>query len=408
MSRAMSKILIAECIQEIASFNPVLSRYEDFEVSQGDAILHYHRGGHYEVGGALSVSDARNDVELIPTYSARQITSGGTLADADFARIAGEFLASIRAAPPVDGVYFSLHGVMGAESEHDPEGYLLAETRKVLGEAVPIVVSLDLHGILTDRMLQHADAIVAYHTYPHVDFFETGARAARLLLRIMEGAVRPVTAKVRIPALVRGDQLITATGLFGRSIRAAQDIERSEGGLSAGMFIGNPFTDVPALASNSFVVTDGDATRAEREALKLAADFWAVRHELQAHLTSLAETVKILQNATGTVILTDAADATSSGAPGDSNAILRAMLDADYQGRVLMPIVDPGAVEAAFKAGIGQTIITTVGGALDSRRHQPIKIEANVKMLSDGRFVNESHGSEWYAGNTAVLQSGNV
>src|SRR6266849_4609964 len=317
----MPKVLIAECIQEIASFNPVLSHYEDFNVNYGDAFLRYHRGGHYEIAGALSVFDAREEVELISTYSARQITSGGILADADFKRVAGEFLASIRAAPPVDGVYFSLHGAMGAESEHDPEGYLLAEARKILGEAVPIVVSLDLHGILTDRMLQHADAIVAYHTYPHVDFFETGARAARLLLRIMEGAVRPVTAKVRIPALVRGDQLITATGLFGRSIRAAQDIERSPGGLSAGMFIGNPFTDVPALASNSFVVTDGDAARAEREALKLAADFWAVRHELQAHLTSLAETVKILQSATGTVILTDAADATSSGAPGDSNAI---------------------------------------------------------------------------------------
>src|SRR5262249_48212252 len=174
------------------------------------------------------------------------------------------------------------------------------------------------------RMLKHADAIVAYHTYPHVDFFQTGARAARLLLRVIDGSVNPVTANVRIPALVRGDELITATGLFGQSIRAAQAIENTASGLSAGMFIGNPFTDVPALASNSFVVMDGDQALAEREALKIATDFWDVREKLQAHLTSLAEAVRIAQNTRGTVILTDAADATSSGAPGDSNAILRA------------------------------------------------------------------------------------
>src|SRR4051794_6835204 len=122
----MSRILIAECIQEIASFNPVLSRYHDFDVCRGDAILGYHRGGHYEVSGALSVFDAQSDIELIPTFSARQITSGGTMAAADFTRLAGEFLTALREAPAVDGVYFCLHGAMGAENENDPEGFLLA------------------------------------------------------------------------------------------------------------------------------------------------------------------------------------------------------------------------------------------------------------------------------------------
>src|SRR5262249_13006246 len=145
--------------------------------------------------------DTLTDIELVAGLSARQITSGGTLAAADFTRLTGVFLDAIRAAPQVDGVYFSLHGAMGAENEDDPEGYLLAETRNILGETLPIVVSLDLHGVLTDRMLQHADAIVAYHTYPHVDFFDTGVRAARLLLRLIDESICPVIAKVRIPAL---------------------------------------------------------------------------------------------------------------------------------------------------------------------------------------------------------------
>ena len=260
----MPKILIAECKQEVSTFNPHFSGYQDFGIRRGTELLDYHRTVRNEIGGALNVFDTTADVELVPTYSAFFITSGGTLAKAAWERIAQEFLDSIRAAPPVDGVYFCMHGAMASEEELDPEGWLLAETRRILGARIPIVVSLDLHGILTDRMLEHSDAIVAYHTYPHVDFFETGQRAAWLLLRIVSGEVKPVTAKVAIPALVRGDELITATGLFGQSIRLAQQVETGPRGLSAGMFIGNPFTDVPSLQTYSFVVTDNDPQLAER------------------------------------------------------------------------------------------------------------------------------------------------
>lgn len=146
----MPKILLAECKQEVSSFNPVPSHYHDFDRSFGADILAFHRGGHKELGGALSVFDARGDIELVPTGSFRAITSGCTLAAADFNRIADELLRSIQAAPPVDAFYFSLHGAMSAENEADPEGYLLAEIRRILGESIPIVISLDLHGVLTD------------------------------------------------------------------------------------------------------------------------------------------------------------------------------------------------------------------------------------------------------------------
>jgi len=404
----MPRILIAECKQEVSTFNPHLSGYEDFGIRRGDELLSYHRTVRNEIGGAVSVFDTRTDVQLVPTYSAFFITSGGTLAKPAWERIAVEFLDAIRAAPPVDGVYFCMHGAMASEEELDPEGWLLAETRKILGEDIPIVVSLDLHGILTDRMLEHSDAIVAYHTYPHVDFLETGQRAARLLLRLLSGDVRPVTAKVAIPALVRGDELITATGLFGRGIAQAQVVENSPGGLSAGMFIGNPFTDVPALRTYSFVVTDNDPARAECEALRIAEGFWLNHEKMRVPLLSLDEMARIAAaNTSGTVALVDAADATSSGASGDSNAILRKLIESGYRGRTLLPLVDAPAVRRAFEAGIGARIATTVGGTLDPRRFHPLHIEATVRLLADGRFRSESFGEEWFAGPTAVLESGN-
>ncbi len=404
----MHRILIAECKQEVASFNPVRSHYEGFRISVGDEVIARHRGIRSEVAGAVSVFKSRAGVQIVPAYSARAITSGGILGAADFDRIAQEFLTSVRGAGPVDAVYFALHGAMASGNEDDPEGYLLAETRQILGERIPIVVSLDLHAVLTDQMLQHSDTVVMYHTYPHVDFYETGERVALLLLRNLAGEANPVTAVVTIPALVRGDELITETGLLGGIIRTAKAIEESPGGLVAGMFIGNPFTDLPGICSRSVVVTDGDPARAEREAVKLAEAFWRVRERLQASLTNLEESVRIAKTTTGTVILTDAADATSSGASGDSNAILRALLEHGYQGKALIPIVDPPAVRATFSAGIGNTVRTQVGGALDAKRFRPLPIEARVRLQSDGRFLSESHGDGWHAGNTAVLQAGAI
>lgn len=405
----MTRILIAECKQEVSTFNPHHSGYDDFAVRRGEDLLRYHRGVRNEVGGALSVFDAVPSLELVPTYSAFFITSGGTLDASAWHRIAHEFLDAIRSAPPVDAVYFCMHGAMASEDEPDPEGYLLRETRRILGESIPIVVSLDLHGILTDSILELSDAVVAYHTYPHVDFFETGERAARLLLRLCRGEIHPVTAKVPIPALVRGDELITATGKFGLCTARARDLEQRPGVASAGMFIGNPFTDVPALQTYSFVVTNDDPGLAEREALQLAHLFWEHHERMQVPLVSLDEMARIAtSHVTGTLALVDAADATSSGASGDSNAILRRLMESGYRQRLLVPIVDAPAVQKAFEAGIGATLHTTVGGTLDPQRFQPLPIQATVRMLSDGRFRSESFGEAWFAGPTAVLESDNV
>lgn len=408
------RILIAECKQEVSTFNPHRSDYEDFGVRIGEEILRYHRTVRNEIGGALSVFDCEEQVELVPSYSAFFITSGGTLRETAWQRIRGEFLDALRVSQsqgPLDGIYFCMHGAMATDEESDPEGDLLEQARGILGEAIPIVVSLDLHGILTERMLRHSDAVVAYHTYPHVDFFQTGQRAARLLLRVIRKEVSPVTARVSIPALVRGDELITETGAFGKCIRMAVQAESESRALSAGMFIGNPFTDVPELQSTSFVVSDGDATWAGEEAIRIAERFWEHHtsmqvpllplHELGATLRSLGEPGSI-----GTVALIDAADATSSGASGDSNAILKTLLACEYTGRTLIPMVDARAVEAAWNAGIGCEIDVELGGSLDPGRFQPISLRVRVRSMSDGDFRSESFGECWRAGPTAVLESG--
>ncbi len=403
----MKRILIADCKQEISSFNPLPSHYENFLIHHGDG-LYVQRGKNQELGGALAVFEARPDIEIVPTICARS-GSAGPLSAAGWKKLSAEILAAIFAKlDRIDGIYVSLHGAMGADGELDPEGYLLEKLRERVGPDMPIVISLDLHGILTDRMLRNVDGFAIYWTYPHVDFADTGRRAAELLLKLMAGGIRPVVARVVIPALVRGDELITKTGCYGELLAECRRLEEEGRALAAGIMIGNPFTDVPELCSQVLILTNGDRETAEREAIRLAEEFWPLRFRMQGKLVPLDRAIAQARSIDGPVIFTDAADATSSGPSGDSNAILAGLRKAGYGKRVLAPIVDAPAAAAAHEAGVGTTIEIALGGSIDPARFPPMPVKAKVKLLSDGEAALETMKAPLSAGPTAVLTWDNV
>ena len=401
----MPRILIAEMKQETGVFNPVPTCYEDFQVVGGQALLETLQDTRTEVAGALDVFRNEPDMEVVPTMAAWAV-SGGHIPTDDLNRLIGEITESIANQTDIDAAYIVLHGAMAGETEGDPEGRLLSGVREILG-SIPIVGSLDLHAILTDRMVEKADILVPYHTYPHVDHYETGQRAARALLKLLTGSARPTIARVQLPMLVRGDELITATGQFGEAIRECQAIESHEDGLAAGILIGNPFTDVPALQSNVLITTNGNAEFAEREAERLGRFMWDRRNVFQAELTSLTDAIEIARGDAGLTVFSDAADATASGASGDSNAILKGLFEHNYQGKALLLIVDQPAVERAQAAGEGATITVPLGGALDPERFTPLELEVTVQRLSNGEFVYEN-GTVGQGGPTAVLVTDNI
>lgn len=389
------RVLVAECMQEISSFNPLQGGYENFHIERGEE-MRAQEGLNTSLGGAFEVF-RETGLEPVLAIGARS-GSAGLLSAAGWKKVSAEVLESIarQAATGVEGMYFSMHGAMAADGELDPEGYLLTETRKILGPDKPIVISLDLHGILTDRMLSQVDGVAIYHTYPHVDFASTGQRAARILHRLLTKKCRPTIARVVIPALVRGDELITKTGCYGELIREARRMELEGTAMSAGIMIGNPFTDVPELCSQVIVATDGDGELAKAEALKLAQEFWPRRHRMQGKLISLERAIAQARTIPGPVIFTDAADATSSGATGDSNLILRGLRDAAYTRHVLAQIVDPGAAAAAHKAGVGATITVPLGGSIDPKRFPPMTVTARVRLQPGRPRCCSSTTSRWW------------
>lgn len=397
------RILMAECMQEISSFNPLPSEYENFVIERQAAFVR-RPDINTAIVGALTAFDEHGGVTVVPTISARA-GSAGILSAAGWRRLSTEWLACITAVAPnaVDGIYISLHGAMGAVGEPDPEGWLLEKVRAHFGLELPIVISLDLHGILTERMLRQVNGLTIYQTYPHVDFADTGQRAARLLLDIMTRGLKPMIARVKVPLLARGDECITRTGWFGDVIGEARLLEKTGKVLAAGVMIGNPFTDAPELCTQAVVVAENDGGLATREATRLANAMWAGRHRLVGKLVPVERAVALAKTFDGRVAFTDAADATSSGASGDSNVLIRALKEGGYTGAVLAQIVDPDAAAKAHAAGVGATISVTLGGRLDPARFSPLPVTAVVESLSRGRAKLETMGMPLDAGPTAVV-----
>jgi microcystin degradation protein MlrC len=403
------RLLLASFIQETSSFNPVPTRRDDFQVVGGEQMRRVLTGTNMEVAGALEVVDDAGD-EAVCALAA-WAGSGGPVHEGELTALLDEFEAAVRdavASGGVDGVALLLHGAMQGQTEIDPEGALVERVRRHVGDEIPLVISMDLHGVLTDRMLAGAQAVLPFHTYPHTDQADTGARAARALLRLVDGA-RSHIERLRLPLLVRGDELLTATGLFGEAIRRCQALEAEPFGLCAGVLIGNPFTDVPDLRSNIVLTVDasqvGAVEHARCEALALARYMWSHRQRLQAPLTALPDAIRQAREGGGLTVFSDAADATSSGASGDSNHILKGLVDDAFPKRALLTIVDAPAVDGAVRAGIGQRLHLTLGGQLDPHRHPPLAVDAYVKSLSDGEFLYEN-GTAAHAGPTAVLVLG--
>jgi microcystin degradation protein MlrC len=403
----MKKILIAGCSQEVSSFNPVTCDNNFFNISTGNEIYKFNKGLNTYIGGVIEEIEKTQYIQPVFTYDA-QGHAAGTLEHSSFLKISNELFKAIEEQKgKVDGVYLSLHGSMSTTEELDPEGFILEEIRKILGENIPIVISLDLHGVLTSKMLKNCNGVASLHTYPHIDFSDTGKRAFHILKKIITENVQPICARVKIPALVRGEELITENGLFGEQIKYAKSLLPNDKILSAGFFIGNPFTDVPELCSQSYVFTDNDKKLASQSALTMANDFWPNRSKMQAKLISIKKAVKLGATMDGTIAYTDAADAPSSGAQGDSNAIISEMLRQNYPHSILATVLDPKAAEAAHINGEGSIIEEPVGGAFD-KKFKPLKLNCKVVSVSEKPFMLEKWGFMQTPGLSAVLKSGNL
>jgi len=403
-------IAIASILQESNTFSPVATRYEDFSPVFGPGALLRHEGKLTEMGGFISILREAG-ATIRPVCAAWAITAN-RLVRADFERLVGEFEKNLRGAKP-EALLLAMHGAQTADGEDDVEGFVLERARAILGLDVPIVLTLDLHANVTRRMVTLSTAIVGYHTYPHIDMFETGQKAARLLLRILSGAVKPQMAFRKLPLIIQAEKSQTSSGPMGKMIAMEEKWETSGQAEAVSIFPVQPWMDIEEMGCAVVSVTNGNARAAQKQVDSLARRLWDEKALYEAELTPVAEAIeKALAIKGGPVVLAESSDSTGSGSPGDSTGVLKHLVRAKLTGTAAIFLVDPGAVGTAIAAGIGATVTLPAGGTFDKKHSKPVKVTGVVKLISDGRWVARARGYNTgittCMGRTVVLEVGLV
>ena len=413
----MAVIAVGGFQHETNTFAPSKADYRAFEqggawppLTFGEAIAPRLTGANIPATGAFAALHAAGHRTPGLVWGAAS-PSAHVTRDA-FERIVGELTARLAAGQPVDGVCLDLHGAMVTEHVDDGEGELLARVRRVVGPRVPVVASLDLHANVTRAMMEHADGLVAYRTYPHVDMAATGARAAQLLLRTL-AAGRPL-AKAMQP-------LDFLTGLSSQSTfiepgrRLYETLERLEREHDAVLSFapGFPMADFPECQM-AVLGYGPDAARVRHAVAELARAVHDAEPEFALDLYAAdAAVARAAQRGEpgAPVVLADTQDNPGAGGNGDTTGLLAALLARDPRDAVLGLLIDAASARQAHEVGVGHAARFRLGETSGVPGHVPLEGEFTVTAVNDGNFTCTGpmfDGFRMQLGPMAVLQRGNV
>ncbi len=419
------KLVIAQMKHETNTYSPVPTPLARFAVDgtvppEGDAALAAYRGTGAAMAAFIELAEQAGASFVIPI--AASAWPSGPVEDTAFEHIAGRICAAVRAG--CDAVLLDLHGAMVTQTHEDGEGELLRRIRAI-APTVPIGVALDMHTNLYDDMGRLATVIAGYQTYPHVDMYETGLRAGRATLALLQGRARPTLAfgrKPMLPHVMRQG----SDDSPNRELQARCKQMEAQGALCATVFVGFPNADIECAGLSAVVVTDGDAPQAERWRDELLDMAWAAREAFVYQIEPLAQSMQQAQQlaasrkpgdgqAAGPVVLLDHSDNCASGGTMDTMTVLGAMLDAGLHDAAAFAIFDPEAVQRMIAAGVGQTVTLPLGGKMDmpaiGQKGQPRTVTGRVKLICDGRYRNDgpmARGELNSMGPTVVLDTGGI
>jgi microcystin degradation protein MlrC len=291
----------------------------------------------------------------------------------------------------IDGALLHLHGAMVTESYEDGEGELLRRLRAKVGPKVPIIVTLDLHGNITELMANSANALIAVRTYPHIDYYERAWQGAELLQRAMNGEINPRTVIARRPMLRGLDGGRTQGGPMRELIDRGEALEAAGRALVVSICAGFTAADIRDIGPSVTVTTDGDDPAGSAIAEEFMDHAWTTREFTAIRHHSIDDAVRYAKASEGKsekpLIMSDVSDNPGSGHYGDATNLLRAMIAADLQNTAFYAIYDPQAVLDAAEIGVGKDGTITLGGKHDvAAGGAPLTLTGHVVAITDGRF----------------------
>jgi len=409
-----TRIFVCELLQESNSFNPVLAGFDDFYTAgifEGDALIRAEGKAGATMHGIVQ---GINDYKCLAIGGVRmRAKSGGPVDHSVVDWFVEKTIAEIKKSGPFDGVIVSMHGATVSDVSEDVCGDVLEIIRKQIGENAILSVTCDLHANITKKMVVHADYICGYQTYPHLDHYEVGYRAAKLTCERILGK-RSYMAKVSIPLMAPAHGYSTENGSLKKLMERGHELVKANEILDFSVFQVQPWLDVAEIASTVLVDAENEET-AKTAAVVLAMEEFFLREELQGEeLWKIEDVIELaLKNNTDCpVILVDSADSPNAGATGDSAAVLESLLKYRDSLKAAVCVNDVAVVEQAFSSGIGAVCDFKIGASLAPDLSLPVILEnAIVKSLHDGDFWlggPAERGQKRSIGKTAVLQAGEI
>ncbi len=384
----MPKIAIGGLIHETHTFLEKLTTVQDFEnrgVNWGQDAVEANREVHGYIQGFVEVLEEAG-AEPVGTVAAAAGVHG-YVTDEAFELYTGALVDGVRDAMPVDGVLLSLHGAMVAASYPKAEAEVVRRVRSVVGDDVPVMVTLDLHANEDHELTDAADAVFICKKYPHTDTRETGAAAATCMLKTLSGDFEPTMA-IHKPGIISPSIFQWSEAPPMSDFRArAEEWERKHPEIFyTSIAPGFGYADVPDVGATVIVVTDGDKALAEEVARDLSNFMWERREELARKpilkTEEAAERAMQLASEDKTpVVLADGADRT-----GDNTMLLSALLQMGAKNLSLSSMHDPQAARDCIDAGIGARVKVRCGG-WGQASGEPLELEGEVTHVGDGEYV---------------------
>ena len=406
------RILICEFHQETNTFNPLPMKLEHF------AALRYARGQEaYDLCKKLPCA-FHGMIDAIEEDGGEVISSvslygslGGPVEDSVLELLQEGVKETLEAVGPVDAICASLHGATCMATEEDACGKFLSWLRALVGEEVIIAASFDLHANVTEQMLVNTDILSGYQTYPHVDYYETGYRAASLCMKKLRG--EPVyTAATIVPMMVPPSGFTTLLEPFKGVVDYGKELVATGELLDFSVFNVQPWLDIHNIGSTVIAIAE-DPEVAKAAADRLAKKFFDNRDGYWPDLKPVDEIIDRAEAADSKkpVVLVDASDSPNGGAPGDSVIVALRLQERGSQLKTGMFVKDPEAVEKAFAVGVGNEAEFEIGGKFSPGMPAPLKAVARVRSLHDGFFRQEGpsgRGFPNHIGKVAVVSVGNM
>ena len=390
----MARIAIGGFQHETNTFAPSLATLAEFETADewpelttGPALPDRVRGMNLPIAGFIEEAEHSGHRLLPTTWGSASPSSYMT--EHAYEHIAGLILDGLRAARPFDAVYLCLHGAMVAEHLEDGEGELLRRVRLLVGADIPVVASLDFHSNTTPEMLEYADALVGYRTYPHIDMADTGRRTAAHLDDLLNGSGAVHKAFRQIPFMIPLTWQCTTSEPMQSIMEMRDELEGAEAA-SLTVTAGFPAADIHHCGPSVFGY--GRSRDAVEGALdEIASEIERRESEFEGVLHSpgggVRRAIEIARAASRPVVIADTQDNPGAGGDSDTTGMLRALVDNDAPRAALGMLVDPEAALAAHRAGAGSAINIALGGKSGISGDAPFEAGFRVEQVGDGRFA---------------------